>query len=101
MSDVFDKCGTWKDYRIAQAAGLYPYHHALESAHASTEADIEGRRVVIACSSNFLGLAGDPRVKEASANAIRRFGTSTSGPRLHNGTLTLHEELEGKLAEWL
>ncbi|MGQ0504751.1 MAG: aminotransferase class I/II-fold pyridoxal phosphate-dependent enzyme [Myxococcaceae bacterium] len=101
MGDVFDKCGTWKDYRIAQAAGLYPYHHATEASHASTEADIEGRRVLVACSSNYLGLAGDPRVKEAAANALRKFGASTSGPRLQNGTLSLHEELEGKLAEFL
>ncbi len=101
MGDVFDKCGTWKDYRIAQAAGLYPYHHALEALHASTEADIEGRRVLLACGSNYLGLAGDARVKEAAANAIRRFGTSAAGPRLHNGSLTLHGELERKLAAFL
>ncbi len=101
MGDVFDKCGTWKDYRIAQAAGLYPYHHALEALHASTEADLEGRRFLLACSGNYLGLAGDARVKEAAANALRRFGTTTSGPRLHHGTLTLHEELEQKLAAFL
>ena len=45
MSDVFDKCGAWKDYRIAKTAGLYPYYRAIEASHASTEVDIEGRRV--------------------------------------------------------
>ena len=101
MSDVFDKCTAWKDYKIAKATGLYPYFRPIEASHGSTEVDIDGRRVIMVGSNNYLGLAGDPRVKEAALNAIRRFGTTCSGSRLLNGTLTMHEELEAKLAKFL
>ena len=35
MSDVFDKCTSWKDYRIAKATGLYPYFRPIEASHSS------------------------------------------------------------------
>jgi len=101
MRDVFDKCPAFKDDKIAKAAGLYPYFRPIEASHGSTEVDIEGRRVIMVGSNNYLGLAGDPRVKEAALEAIRRFGTTCSGSRLLNGTLTLHEELESRLAKFL
>jgi 8-amino-7-oxononanoate synthase len=101
MRDVFDKCGAFKDDKIAKAAGLYPYFRPIEASHASTEVDIEGRRVIMVGSNNYLGLAGDPRVKEAALEATRRFGTTCSGSRLLNGTLILHEELEARLAKFL
>ena len=101
MRDVFDKCPAFKDDKIAKAAGLYPYFRPIEASHASTEVDIEGRRVIMVGSNNYLGLAGDPRVKEAALEAIRRFGTTCSGSRLLNGTLTLHEDLESRLAKFL
>ncbi len=100
MSDLFDKCTAWKDYKIAKATGLYPYFRAIEASE-GTEVNIEGRRTVMVGSNNYLGLASDPRVKEAAAIALKKFGTTCSGSRLLNGTLTLHEELEQKLAKFL
>src|SRR5215831_15761250 len=101
MSDVFDKCSSWKDYRIAKATGLYPYYHPIQASHAATEVELDGRRVIMAGSNNYLGLAQDPRVKEAAINATKRFGTTCSGSRLLNGTLSLHEELESRLSKFL
>ena len=101
MSDVFDKCNSWKDYRIAKATGLYPYFRPIEASHNSTEVDVDGRRTIMIGSNNYLGLAGDPRVKEAAINAIKKFGSTCSGSRLLNGTLVMHEELESKLAKFL
>jgi 8-amino-7-oxononanoate synthase len=101
MRDVFDKCSAFKDVKIAKATGLYPYFRPIEASHGSTEVDIEGRRVIMVGSNNYLGLAGDPRVKEAAIEAIRRFGSTCSGSRLLNGTLVLHEELEARLAKFL
>jgi len=101
MRDVFDKCSAFKDDKIAKATGLYPYFKPIEASHGSTEVDIEGRRVIMVGSNNYLGLAGDPRVKEAAIEAVRRFGSTCSGSRLLNGTLTLHEELESRLAKFL
>ena len=101
MSDVFEKCSNWKDYRIAKATGRYPYFRAIEASHGATEVEIEGRRVIMVGSNNYLGLSADPRVKEAAIKAVEKFGTTCSGSRLLNGTLALHEELEAKLAKFL
>ena len=101
MSDVFDKCRNWKDYRIAKAAGLYPYFRAIEASHGATEVEIDGRRIIMVGSNNYLGLSADPRVKEAAIKAVEKFGSTCSGSRLLNGTLALHEELEAKLAKFL
>jgi 8-amino-7-oxononanoate synthase len=54
----------------------------------------------MAGSNNSLGLTHDPRVMEASQKAIRDFGTGCTGSRLLNGTMTLHEELERRLASF-
>jgi 8-amino-7-oxononanoate synthase len=59
----------------------------------------DGRHRINLGSNNYLGLAGDPRVIEAAAAAIRQFGTSTSGSRVLNGTTRLHLVLEEELAD--
>lgn len=101
MADVFDKCTNWKDYKIAKATGLYPYFRPIGASYAGTEVEMDGRRIIMVGSNNYLGLAGDPRVQEAAHEAIRRFGTTCSGSRLLNGTLAMHEELEARLAKFL
>lgn len=55
----------------------------------------------MAGSNNYLGLASDSRMIEASIKAARDYGTSCSGSRFMNGTLTLHEELEERLAAFV
>ena len=52
-------------------------------------------------SNNYLGLTGDERVKAAARDALERFGTGLTGSRFLNGTLSLHLELESKLADWM
>lgn len=101
MADVFDKCSSWKDYKIAKATGLYPYFRPIEASFGGTEVEIDGRRLVMAGSNNYLGLATDPRIKEAALGAVKKFGSTCSGSRLLNGTLSLHEELETRLAKFL
>ncbi len=59
---------------------------------------LEGREVVILASNNYLGLAGDPRLKEAAARAAREFGTGAGASRLITGSMALHRELEERLA---
>ena len=70
MSDVFDKCGAWKDYR-SQDGWPVPVLPAHRSLPRSTEVDIEGSRMVMVGSNNYLGLAGDPRVKEAAITLMK------------------------------
>lgn len=60
----------------------------------------QGRDVILLASNNYLGLANDPRVREAAAKAAARFGAGTGGSRLTTGTLELHEQLEQSLASF-
>jgi 8-amino-7-oxononanoate synthase len=59
----------------------------------------DGRSRINLGTNNYLGLAGDPRVVEAAADAVRQYGTSTAGSRVLNGTTRLHLALEEELAD--
>ena len=98
--DLFDKCKAFTRADEVKAAGLYPYFRAIEESE-GPEVMIEGRKIIMAGSNNYLGLTADPRVKQASIDAVNRFGTGCSGSRYLTGTLTLHNELEDRLATFL
>lgn len=98
--DIFEKCFNYTDAREVINAGLYPYFHALETGQ-DTEVVIEGVKTVMIGSNNYLGLTSDPRVKKAAIEAVERFGSGCSGSRFLNGTLTLHLELEKRLASFV
>jgi len=98
--DVFQKC---QEYELAESlrrAGLYNYFRSIESAQ-DPVVTIDGRRVVMLGSNNYLGLANHPEVKQAAIRAIERYGTGCAGSRLLNGTLDLHVELEDRLAAFM
>jgi len=59
---------------------------------------VDGRECLMMASSNYLDLAGDPRVVGAAAEAGETCGTAAAGSRLINGNLSLHESLETELA---
>src|ERR1051326_937777 len=59
---------------------------------------IDGRLVVQLCSNDYLGLAGDPRLRGAAASAAFRWGAGTGASRLVSGTTALHRGLEASLA---
>ncbi len=58
----------------------------------------QGRKYLLLASNNYLGLATDPRVLNAAADAMRRYGASTAASRLVSGSTVLHRELESELA---
>jgi 8-amino-7-oxononanoate synthase len=98
--DIFKKCVDFTDARDARDAGLYPYFHPLSSAQ-EPEVTIDGQRMIMIGSNNYLGLTTHPRVKEAAIRAIEKFGTGCTGSRFLTGTLDMHNELETKLAKFL
>ncbi|MFY9469921.1 MAG: 8-amino-7-oxononanoate synthase [Solirubrobacterales bacterium] len=61
---------------------------------------LDGKPVLVMCSNNYLGLADHPRVREAAADAARRWGVGSSGSRLISGNMTIHRRLEQRLAEF-
>ncbi|CAL9546950.1 8-amino-7-oxononanoate synthase [Streptomyces sp. enrichment culture] len=98
MADVFGKERSALHRLVAQSASR-PYYRPLTARGA--EVELDGRTVVMAGCNDYLGLSADPRVTEAAARALRRYGVSCSGSRVLNGTLALHEELEGRLAAFV
>lgn len=98
--DLFEKCYSFVRADEVKAMGLYPYFRAIEE-NEGPEVRIEGRKFIMAGSNNYLGLTAHPRVKEASMNAIKKYGTGCSGSRYLTGTVDLHIELEHKIAEFL
>lgn len=98
--DLFDKCHSFTRADEVKALGLYPYFHAIEESEGPV-VRIEGRRIIMAGSNNYLGLTAHPKVKEAAIEAVRKYGTGCSGSRYLTGTLDLHVELEARLAMFM
>jgi 8-amino-7-oxononanoate synthase len=98
--DLFDKCHGFTEARVAMAGGYYPYFIPLSHTE-GTEVTIDGRKLIMIGSNNYLGLTTHPKVRQAAIDAIRDFGTSCTGSRLLNGTLEMHRELERRLAEYV
>lgn len=103
MADLFDKIA--KDpvlaaARMGREQGIYPYFKPLSETE-GTEVVIDGHRLIMIGSNNYLGLTTHPRVRQAAIDAIRHYGTSCTGSRFLNGTLELHKELERRLARFL
>ncbi len=62
---------------------------------------LDGRKLLMLSSNDYLGLAYDPRVWEAARDALMEWGTSPTGSRISNGSRRYHRELEEQLAEFL
>ncbi len=98
--DIFEKAYSWKEAEQMKQLGLYPYFLPLQDTE-GTEVVIDGRRVLMIGSNNYLGLTTDPRVRQAAIDAVNRYGTSCTGSRFLNGTLALHQEAEARLANYV
>ena len=59
---------------------------------------VDGKRVLNYCSNNYLGLANHPKLVAASKKAVDEFGVGPAAVRTIAGTMTLHLELEKRLA---
>jgi 8-amino-7-oxononanoate synthase len=99
MPDLFEKCRKFTTAKEVMAAGLYPYFHVVESEQ-SPEVIVEGKKMVMLGSNNYLGLTTHQEVKDAAIDAVKRYGSGCAGSRLLNGTLDIHVKLEEKLASF-
>ena len=98
--DLFEKCKNYNVAEKAQELGIYPYLHYLESGQ-DTVVNMEGHRVIMIGSNNYLGLTSHPEVVQAGIDAYKKYGSGCSGSRFLNGTLDLHIQLEKELANFL
>jgi 8-amino-7-oxononanoate synthase len=98
--DVFEKCmKICEQTQGLKANGHYFFFRKIESPQDS-EVVIDGKRLIMVGSNNYLGLTNHPRVKEAAVKAIEKFGSGCAGSRFLNGNLEMHEELEEKLGKF-
>jgi len=61
---------------------------------------VDGKKMLNFCSNNYLGLANHPEVVSAAKAALDEYGAGPAAVRSIAGTMSLHEELEAKLAEF-
>ena len=77
--------------------GTYQRLRILESASAA-EARFDGKQVINLASNNYLGLTTHPKLREAALDAVRKFGVGSGAVRTISGTMTLHMQLEERIA---
>lgn len=97
--DLFQKCWSFTRADEIKALGYYPYFRPIEE-NEGPVVTIEGRKIIMAGSNNYLGLTSDSRVKKAAIAAVEKYGTGCSGSRYLTGTLDLHIRLEERLAKF-
>ena len=98
--ELFEKCYNFTRAKEAMAMGFYPYFIPLSDTE-GTEVTIDGRKLVMIGSNNYLGLTTHPKVRQAAIEAVRQYGTGCTGSRFLNGTLHLHQQLEEELADFV
>ncbi len=98
---LFDKFQPIADIQAElQALGVMPFGAVTEKLLSPTEAIVDGHKVILAGTNNYLGLTFDPECLEAAKKAIDELGTGTTGSRMANGTFAGHVALEKELSEF-
>ena len=100
MKPLQQKLSAYDAPQKAKAAGVYPYFRAISSEQ-DTEVMMNGKKVLMFGSNSYMGLTNHPKVIEAAVEATKKYGTGMAGSPFLNGTLTIHKDLEAKLADWI
>ena len=89
----------WIDEELAnlKETGFYNTIPTMDSPQGASVV-INGRRVLNFCANNYLGLANHPRLVEAATQAMQKYGVGPGAVRSIAGTMSLHVELEKRIA---
>src|SRR3989304_6283650 len=111
-NSIYDKCNIVRRYLMKdllsflqdelndlKSKNLYHLPRILETEQKPISI-IDGKRVVNLSSNNYLGLTTHPRLIKAAKDAIDKYGVGTAAVRAIIGTMTIHEELEQKIAKF-
>jgi 8-amino-7-oxononanoate synthase len=100
MTTLLEKFRPLEEKRAAMVAssGEDPFHVIVERVVSATEAVVNGHKVIMVGTNNYLGLTFDPDCVAAACKAIREEGTGTTGSRMTNGSYAAHVLLENELA---
>jgi glycine C-acetyltransferase len=91
LSYLHDQLETWK------REGTYQRLRILQS-EAAAESRFDGKEVINLASNNYLGLTTHPKLREAALEAVRKYGVGSGAVRTISGTMTLHMQLEERIA---
>ena len=98
---LFDKFQPIVEIRAElQKLGIMPFGAVTEKFLSATEAIVNGHKVILAGTNNYLGLTFDPECIAAAKKAVEEQGTGTTGSRMANGTFAEHVKLEQELAAY-
>ena len=100
MKPLQQKLSVYDAPQKAKAAGVYPYFRAISSEQ-DTEVIMNGKKVLMFGSNIYMGLTNHPKVIEAAIEATKKYGTGMAGSPFLNGTLTIHKDLEARLADYV
>jgi len=93
LSYLHDQLEQWR------AEGTYQRLRILESESAA-ESRFDGHEVINLASNNYLGLTTHPKLREAAIAAVKKFGVGSGAVRTISGTMSLHMELEERIARF-
>jgi len=91
LSYLHDQLDQWR------LEGTYQRLRILQSESAA-ESRFDGKQVINLASNNYLGLTTHPKLREAAIAAIRKFGVGSGAVRTISGTMSIHMELEERIA---
>jgi len=91
LSYLHDQLEQWR------AEGTFQRLRILQSESAA-EAKFDGKQVINLASNNYLGLTTHPKLREAALEAVRKYGVGSGAVRTISGTMSLHMELEERIA---
>src|SRR3989344_5112541 len=89
-----------KELESLKKAGKFKIERELEGAQ-GPEVEINGKKVLMFASNNYLGLSNHPEIVKTAREALDEYGFGLSSVRFISGTETIHKTLEKKLAEFL
>jgi glycine C-acetyltransferase len=91
LSFLHDQLDEW------HREGTYQRLRILQSESAA-ESRFDGKQVINLASNNYLGLTTHPKLREAAIEATKKFGVGSGAVRTISGTMSLHIELEERIA---
>lgn len=98
---LFDKFQSMADFQAELAdREVKPFGAVTEQIISATEGIVDGRKVILAGTNNYLGLSYDQRCIKAAQDATSQWGTGTTGSRLANGSFAEHQALEAEIAQF-
>lgn len=89
-----------ESFGALKALGRDPTSLKFDRVTSPTEAELNGKKMILLGTNNYLGLTFDESCVAAAKGAIDQYGTGTTGSRIANGTYGLHKQLEQRVADF-